>query len=114
MLELEHNGFYPLTRDHLELYVPSRPGIFTLAVRLVSGEHKAFFTSQSDNLYRSLGALTENNWLRVPELARDYLRQYQCYFTYFVILQQEYRDEVEKMLIHTSDPVHTLKVINCN
>jgi len=96
------------------MYVPSRPGIFTLAVRLVSGEHKSFFTSQSENLYRSLRVIAENNWVQMPSVAKEYLEQYQCYFTYFVILQQEYRDEVEKMLIHTSDHVHTLRVINCN
>ena len=114
MLELEHNGFYPMTHEHLELYVPSRPGIFTLAVRLVSGEHKSFYTSQSDNLYRSLRSLSEKNWSHVSDVAKEYLEQYQCYFTYFVVLQQDYRDEVEKMLIHTSDPLYTLKVINCN
>ena len=42
------------------------------------------------------------------------LGQYQCYFTYFVILQPQYRDEVEKILAHTTDPIHALSVINCN
>ena len=114
MLELEHNGFYPLTEDHLDLYVPARPGIFMLALRLVSGEHKTFFTSQSDNLYRSLRAIYHDERSHLTGLAKDFLDRYQCYFTYFVILQPEYRDEVEKMLSHTSDPVHTLKVISCN
>ena len=34
MLELEHNGYYPLTREHLDLFVPVRPGVFMLAIRL--------------------------------------------------------------------------------
>ncbi len=114
MLELEHNGFYPLTREHLDLYVPSRPGIFMLAVRLVSGVHKTFFTSQTENLYRSLRRLSDNDLSHLPPVAVAHLDAYQTYFTYFVILEPENRNEVEKVLIQSTDPVIKLKIVNTN
>jgi hypothetical protein len=114
MLELEHNGYYPLTKEHLDCYVPSRPGIFMLAVRLVNGVHRTFFTSQSDNLYRSLRTVAQRDWSHLPPVIQEYLEEYQCYFTYFVIFKTENRDEVEKMLTQTMDPVIKLKMVNCN
>ena len=114
MIELEHNGYYPLTKEHLEHYVPSSPGIFMLAVRLVNGVHKNFFTSQSDDLFHSLHKICRGDWSHLPSIIQEHLEKYQCYFTYFVILKPGCKDEIEKMLAQTSDPVTKLKVVNCN
>jgi len=114
MLELEHHGYYPLTREHLDLYVPVRPGVFMLAIRLVNGVHKTFHTSQTENLYGSLGRILSADRSHVPPVVLEHLDRFQCYFTYFVILEPEYRMEVEKMLAQTTDPVVRLKVMNCN
>ena len=114
MLELEHNGFYPLTEEHLRLYVPARPGIYTLAVRLVDGTHQSFFTSQSDNLYSSLQKLQRGDRLHLPLVAMTYMERFQTYFTYFLILGAEQRQEIEKLLTHTSDPVLKLRVVHAN
>jgi hypothetical protein len=114
MLELEHNGYYPLTREHLREYVPAEPGIFMLAVRLVNGVHKTFFTSQSDNLYRSLQSISRKEWAHLTPVVREHLEKFQCYFTFFVLLKPEYNDDDVKMLSQTSGPVVRLKVVNCN
>jgi hypothetical protein len=114
MLELEHNGYYPLTREHLNLYVPSHAGVYILAVRLANGVHKTFFTSQTENLYKSLRSILHGDSSTLsPEIA-EHKERFQCYFTYFVIVKETYRNEVEKMLTHTVDPVLRLKVVNCN
>ena len=114
MLELEHNGFYPLTEEHLRLYVPSRAGIYTLAIRLVNGTHQSFFTSQSDNLHASLRKLQKGDRLHLPLVAMTYMERFQTYFTYFLILGAEERHEIEKLLVNTSDPVSKLRVVNVN
>jgi hypothetical protein len=114
MFQLEHNGYYPLTEESLDRFVPARPGIYMLAVHLPNGVHQNFFTSQSDNLYRSLRTLASRDPRHVPEIVLEHLERYQCYFTYFVILKADYRNEVEKMLTQTTDPVVKLRVVNCN
>jgi hypothetical protein len=114
MLELEFNGYYRLTAEHLDMYVPSRPGIYILAVRLVNGVHQTFFTSQSDNLYSSLKRLSSKNFSAVPSNIKEYMERYQCYFTYYVILNIEYLHEIEKMINETSDPVLKLRIIESN
>ena len=114
MLELEHNGYYPLTEEHLNEYVPARPGVYMLAVRLVNGVHRTFFTSQSDNLYTSLRRVNEGDYSFLPLSARTCIERFQPYFNFFVILNAEHQHEVKKMLAHTSDPVLKLKVLNAN
>ena len=114
MLTIEHNGYYPLTEENLDRFVPRQPGIYTLAVQLANGVHHNFFTSQSDNLYRSLRTVSLKDPCLVPSIVLDYMSHYRCYFTYFVILKPDYRNEMEKILTQTSDPVSALKIINCN
>jgi|ERR1051326_8018715 hypothetical protein len=114
MVELEQNGYYPLTEESLDLAVPSRPGIYMLAIRLANGVQQTIFTSQSENLYLSLRKLAIGDWEHLPPDVFTCLGRYRCYFTYFVILRQEYREEVQKLLTHTSDPVVRLTVVNSN
>ncbi len=114
MVELEQNGYYPLTEESLDQYVPSRPGVYMLAVRLPNGVHQTFFTSQTDNLYRSLKNTSARDKDEVPEIVLEFLSRYRCYFTYFVILTADYRTVVEKALAQTSDPVVKLNIVNCN
>ncbi len=114
MVELEHSGFYPLTTEHLHQFVPANPGVYMLAIRLVSGVHKTFFTSQSDNLFSSLMKLARGHRTHVSPQAQIYMEKFQVYFTYFVIISPEQRKEVEKMLSDTADPVSKLTIINAN
>jgi hypothetical protein len=114
MLELVQNGYYPLNSENLDLYVPSRPGIYMLAIQLPNGVHQNFFTKQTDNLYGSLTLIEQGTSTHFSPMIMEYFRRYRCYFTYFVIHQEEYREEVEKMLAQTTDPLVKLKVINCN
>ena len=114
MFELEHNGYYPLTESHLNEYVPARPGIYTLAIRLVNGVHHTFFTTQSDNLYASLRKIADGDHSFLPLSAKTCMERFQPYFTYFVILNGEHQRGIQKMLSHTSDPVLKLKVLNAN
>ena len=116
MLELQHNGFYPLTEEHLNMHVPSQPGIYLLAVRLANGVHRTFYTSQSDNLYKSLRNIVSpgDDALQSSETVREYLSRYRCYFSYWVIVNVIQRNEVCKMLSQTNDPTVRLRVVNCN
>ncbi len=114
MLELEHNGFYPLTREHLTRYVPAQPGFYILAVRLVNGVHKSFFTSQSDNIYKSLQSIARKEWQHLPQIVRDYLEAYQCYFTFYVLLKSECTEDMKAILTDLSQPPDALNIVNCN
>ena len=114
MLELEHSDYHPLTREHLNLYVPSRPGVYMLAVRLANGVHRTFFTSQSENLYKSLHSIFHGDASTLSPVIVEHKERFQCYFTYCVIVEEIYRNEVEKMLNQTIDPVLKLKFISSN
>ena len=113
MLELEQSKFHTLTKDHLDEYVPSCPGVYILAIRLANGVHQVAYTSQADNLYGSLRSIIERE-PTVSSIVHEILNRYQCYFSYVVIDRDELRGEVEKMLVHSSDPLSKLTVINCN
>ncbi len=93
---------------------PPVRGIYMLAIQLPNGVHQTFFTKQTDNLYRSLSTIERGASTHFSPMIIEYLKRYRCYFTYFVIHQEEYRDEVEKMLAQTTDPLVKLKVVNCN
>lgn len=116
MLELEHNGFYPLTTEHLELYVPSQAGIYVLAIRLVNGVHQTFFTSRSDNVYRSLRKIIDGDigGLQLSPEVHECLEKFQCYFSYWIVVNIARRNEVWKLISQTADRVGKLRVVNCN
>ncbi len=114
MLELEHNGYYPLTAEHVKEFVPSKPGVYILAIRLVSGVHKTFFTSQSDNLHASLLRIAQGDLTHVPELVEECMEKYQAYFTYFVIMRSSQRQDVQTMLSAGLDHIGGLTVFNAN
>lgn len=114
MFELVQRGYYPLTEDSLTSFVPARPGVYLLSIRLANGVHHTFHTSQSDNLYRSLNRFIEKDPMSMTPEILEYLFKYCCYFTYFVIPEIDYRNEIEKILTKTIDPMSKLKIINCN
>ena len=114
MPELEHNGYFPLTEEHLDMYVPSRPGVYMLAVKLVNGVHQTFFTSQSDNLYRSLRRILADENEHLSDDARSLMGRFKPYFTFFVIPLPDQRRDVEKMLSNTMDPVLKLRILEEN
>ena len=114
MLNVENNGYYPLTAECVDKYVPSRPGIYMLAIQLANGVRQNFCTTQSENLYRSLQRLVDGDTCGLPTEIHEHMTRFQCYFTYYIILKAGLRREVEKMLSQTSDPVTRLRVVNDN
>jgi hypothetical protein len=116
MLELTHNGYYPLSAEALKRIAPAQPGVYSLAVRLANGVHKTFFTSQTDNVFRSLEELlqAEAGDPRIPGTVRECLERYRCYFSYWVIINVVQRHECWQIVSQAADPVQKLHVINCN
>ncbi len=114
MLEIEHNGYYPLTTDSIERHVPSRPGIYILAIQLPNGVRQTLFTNQSENLYRSLRKLVDEEMLALPAWIRENALRCHCFFTYYVIRRPALREEIGKMLSQTSDPVLRLRMVSEN
>jgi hypothetical protein len=116
MKELEHNGFYPLTREHLDMYVPSRAGIYMLALRLANGVHQTFFTSQSDNVYGSLRKVLVGDIgsLQLSPEVHECLAKYQCYFSYWIIVDLAGHNETSKSVPRTGNPSDRLTVVNSN
>lgn len=114
MLEIENHGYYPLTAVSVEHYAPSRPGIYMLAMELPNGVRQTIHNSQAENIHRSLLKLIEEDMLPLPVLIRDSARRHRCCFTYYVIVRAALREEVQKMLAQTSDPVLRLRVVNVN
>ncbi len=114
MVELQHCGFYPLDEDSLVRIVPSRAGVYLLAVRLANGVLQTFYTGECDNLYRTLRAYFQSDPGKTPEIVLDHTRRYQCYFTFFTIPQAMYREEIVKLLSQTSDPVLKLQILETN
>jgi len=114
MIELEHRGYYPLTMESLVHNAPSRAGVYMLAVRLANGVHQIFFTSHTENVYRSIRQLIEMDPAKTPHTVTEHMNKYQCYYTYFAIPDERYRQEIAKLLDQTSDPVVKLQVLNSN
>lgn len=114
MYELVQRGHYPLTEEIISLHVPSGPGVYILSIRLANGVHHTFFTSQTDNLYKSLRKYITKDPAELPEDIFEYVIKYRCYFSFFLIPETVYREEVEKMLRNTIDPLQKLKIVNCN
>jgi hypothetical protein len=114
MLSLEHNGFYPLTKECIETTVPKRAGVYTLAIQLPNGVHKTFFTKGSEDINRSLRKLLGGDCHELSAEALEYMRLYRCYFTFFIILDAEQREAITKMLSSTCDPIVQLTMVNCN
>ena len=114
MVELIQRGYYPLTAGVVASNAPSHPGVFLLSIVLANGVHHAFFTSQSENIHQSLRRYVNSDRSEVPEELEVYLDAYRCYFTFFIIPEIDYRQEIEKMLVSTVDPLTKLNVINCN
>ncbi|MFI5252123.1 MAG: hypothetical protein ACHQQQ_06790 [Bacteroidota bacterium] len=114
MIEVLHNEFLPLTDRHLSLYVPSCPGVYMLAVRLASGVHQTFYTSQTDNLFRSLRHVLRKDESHIPHIITEYLKKYQCYFTCYVMLNVHDGVDIEEMFRDAHTPPGKLNIINCN
>lgn len=114
MLEIQQQRYYPLTKESVNLYAPSNPGVYMLAVRQDKQIRQPFFATQADNLYLSLHNILSAERSQLPPSVGEYVGAFECYFTYLVIPHREYRNEVQKMLSQTRDPILILKVVNCN
>jgi hypothetical protein len=111
MIDIKNSGYYPLDRFYLDMYAPSHPGVYTLSVRAEGRGFRTIFTGQSENLYRTLRAFVRKDPSITPGLLIDRLEENECFFSFLVIMEKEYRNEVEKMLTFTADPVSKLKIV---
>jgi hypothetical protein len=114
MFELRSSGFLTLEHENVVRNVPARPGVYMLAVRLPNGVHSCFHTSQTENLQRSLKVLITMEAVHLPAEAKEIMRRFQCYFTFFVIVNDDYREEINKILANTVDPVLKLTLVPAN
>jgi hypothetical protein len=111
MIDIKNSGYYPLDRFYLDMYAPAHPGVFTLSVRSTGSGFRTIFTGQTENLYRTLRAFVRKDPTLIPENLIERLEENDCYFSFLVIMEKEYRNEVEKMLMYTADPVSKLKIV---
>jgi hypothetical protein len=103
MLEVEFSEYYPLTKEQIDAYVPLQPGFYLLAVHLVSGNHKIFLTVQSKNLRHSLRRIMKKDFSQLPDIAEQCINKYKCYFNYFVITNNNYIEDIRKMVSELTD-----------
>ena len=108
MLEIKNNGFLTLDSQNLIKNVPRKPGVFILAMQLPNGVHKSYYISKTNDLYHSLRNIINGYWHDLPFLTQSLLEKFQPYFTFYIIPEPEYREEIEKMLANTNDPVTNL------
>ncbi len=114
MVSIEHNGYYPLTLHWIGKNVPHGAGVFTLAIQLPSGQFKTIFSKSSEDIGRALRALLEKNKRDLPDDVFEVMRRYQCYFTYFIIVDAHQREAIAKMLSTTLDPIVRLQMVDSN
>jgi hypothetical protein len=113
MIDIKNNGYYPMDRFYLDMYAPAHPGVYTLSARSANGSYHVFFTGQCENLYRTLRAFVRKDPSIVSGAVIERLEDEECYFSFLVIMEKEYRNEVEKMLTYTADPVSKIRVVAC-
>jgi hypothetical protein len=87
MYEIQNVKYFPLTVEDVRKRVPPRPGVYMLAVRTHGGAYNNIFTTQAGDLQQALNS-------HVP---RSHNR-YRFYFTFFVILSERYREDIERIL----------------
>jgi len=98
MIEIQHKSYFPLVNREIDNHVPSQPGVCVLAVRLASGVHKPIHSIQSDNLYGSLKQLTRKTPSDFPPYVLEAMKQFQCYFTFFVADSPSYTNHLSNVM----------------
>jgi hypothetical protein len=54
MIAILKKDSLPLKAEYVDMYVPSQPGVFVLAVFLANGTYQPFYMAESDNLHEHL------------------------------------------------------------
>ena len=99
MMEIRHPGYSELTEEAVVHQVPSAPGVFMLAVRLVSGVHHIFHAGAAEDLQEALLAYHERRpETQTPAIA-EYQSRFRCYYAYTVIHETRYRHEFANALL---------------
>ena len=114
MFEIEKTGLHPLTKESLATNVPARAGVYVLSSRAHDGALHSFFTTYTENLFNSLWRLIQGDYTHIPAEYRSYLTLQPCFFSYFVVVGAEYRNDIEKILTQTVDPIQRLRIVSCN
>ena len=114
MFEVEKNGLLPLSKESLATNVPARAGVYMLSTASADGVTHLFFASYTENLFNSLWRLVHHDYTHIPAEHTHYFGIQRCFFSYFVIVGTEYREDVEKILTQTVDPIQRLRIVNCS
>jgi hypothetical protein len=113
MNRLQHFGYYPLNERNIHLHVPATGGIYLLATKRDDGSFANFYSSFTDDL-----ALTMYFHLQrrehIPTLYN--VGAAEDFFFAFVRVspKHDHIHGIGKLLLHTSDPISCLDVINRN
>jgi hypothetical protein len=76
------DGFYPLSRWHVEEFTPAAPGVYALAILLANGTHHVFHSTETVDLRTTLLAVAAGEEPLLPPFMREYLSHFQCYLRY--------------------------------
>jgi hypothetical protein len=106
--------YYPLTRRHVEDFVPALPGTYTLSVRLANGTHYPFHDGETSDLQATLLRLTLGTESCLAGHVRECLDRFQCYVQYTVFEGPPASVEITKMILQTNDPIVKIRVISAN
>jgi len=97
----EWSGRYPYTDNNVNLYVPTRGGVYRLIYK--TGEkYCVFYVGQSDDLQRRFGE--HLSYSEPNECIKRYLHNFNCFFRFIEIASQFERDTLEVEEIKKYDP----------
>jgi hypothetical protein len=113
-MQIELHEFLPLSEEYVELYVPARAGVLMLARLLANGVHEIFLTQETSNLYRALHEMNRGDESGCAPILAECPDRFRCTFSFFTVDEEEFRNQVAKILSHSADPVRRLFVVNCN
>jgi len=94
-LQLGWSGWYDYTWDNVQKYVPMKPGVYVLAVKLTNGNLRVFYVGQTENLDKRLKEHLADS---EPNKCIKGNLKYACMFRYALIETQTGRDKAERAL----------------
>ena len=101
-MTLKWIGYYKLTEENINSYVPVNAGIYRIGVELKNDKIKPIYVGQSkgleERMFQYLNKDTDNDCLL------EHLKKHICYFKVAEVGSQSDRDAGEKALFEKFDP----------
>jgi len=97
----EWSGRYPYTDNNINLFTPTRGGVYRLIYKNEEGYY-VFYVGQSDDLQRRFGE--HLSYSEPNECIKRYLQNSNCFFMFIEIASQFERDRLEVEEIKKHDP----------